>query len=179
MEPIILPNARKDELIVQTLEDETLVYDSKRHRAFCLNRTATLVWDRCDGETSMDQMVSTLNEELGVPANEDMVWLALKQLGTAHLIGETLEAPEALKANGYSRRDILKQMGMVGVAVLLPTVITMAAPRAAQAATCVQGNACAGLPQGTPCGPPQCTKICCGATPETRVCRQPSHADCA
>ena len=40
----LMPRARQDELVVEELPDETLVYDLKRHKARCLNRTAALVW---------------------------------------------------------------------------------------------------------------------------------------
>ena len=40
----LMPRARQDELVVEELQDETLVYDLERHKARCLNRTAALVW---------------------------------------------------------------------------------------------------------------------------------------
>ena len=39
----LMPRARQDELVVEELPDETLVYDLKRHKALCLNRTSVLV----------------------------------------------------------------------------------------------------------------------------------------
>ena len=33
----LMPRARQDELVVEELPDETLVYDLKRHKARCLN----------------------------------------------------------------------------------------------------------------------------------------------
>jgi hypothetical protein len=36
----MLPKARKKDLIVERLEDETLVYDLKTDRAHCLNHSA-------------------------------------------------------------------------------------------------------------------------------------------
>ncbi len=51
----LMPRARQDELVVEELSDETLVYDLKRHKANCLNRTAALVWQDCDGQTSVAQ----------------------------------------------------------------------------------------------------------------------------
>jgi hypothetical protein len=44
----LMPRARRDELVVEELDDETLVYDLERHKARCLNHTAALVW-RCWG----------------------------------------------------------------------------------------------------------------------------------
>ena len=39
----LMPRVRQDELIVEDLQDETLVYDLERHKASCLNGTAALV----------------------------------------------------------------------------------------------------------------------------------------
>jgi len=50
------PRARKDDLLIQDLPEETLVYDVVRHRAHCLNRTAALVWRHCDGKTSVEKL---------------------------------------------------------------------------------------------------------------------------
>ena len=37
--------AKKDNIVVQKLDDETLVYDRKENKAFCLNETSALVWE--------------------------------------------------------------------------------------------------------------------------------------
>ena len=39
---LMLPEARQDGLVIEELLEEILVYDLKRHRAYCLNRTAAL-----------------------------------------------------------------------------------------------------------------------------------------
>jgi len=44
-----LPQARSEDLVIQDIGDEVLVYDLTRHKAHCLNRTAALVWRKCDG----------------------------------------------------------------------------------------------------------------------------------
>ena len=167
-----LPRARNDRLVVKQVADETLVYDLERHRAYCLNAAAGLIWDQCDGRTDTDQMSAVLQSELGLPRDEEVVQLGLAGLGKAHLLVERLAPP--LLAARYSRRKFLVKAGVAGLAVLLPTVISIVSPTAAQAATCIAGNACTGFPIGTPCGPPNCTKICC-----MDKCRQASHADCA
>ena len=55
-----LPEARREDIVVQELPDETLVYDLKRHKALCLNRAAGLVWKHCDGRTSVAEMAVLL-----------------------------------------------------------------------------------------------------------------------
>ena len=91
----------------------------------------------------------------------------------AHLLVERLARP-VLTAR-YSRRKFLIKAGVVGLAALLPTVISIVSPTAAQAATCLTD--CAGTgpgPSGLPCNPTQCKKFCC-----SEVCRSANHPDCA
>ena len=58
----LMPRARQDELVVEELPDETLVYDLKRHEAHCLNRTSALAWRRCDGRTTVAEVAVLLGE---------------------------------------------------------------------------------------------------------------------
>ena len=168
-----LPQARNDHLVVKPLADETLVYDLQRHRAYCLNAAAGLIWGQCDGRTDADQMATALQSELGLPRDEDVVQLGLAGLDKAHLLVERLARP-VLTAR-YSRRKFLIKAGVVGLAALLPTVISIVSPTAAQAATCLTDCAGTGLGNsGIPCSPAQCKKFCCNET-----CRSASHPDCA
>ena len=168
---MMLPRARNDHLVIKQVADETLVYDLDRHRAYCLNAAAGLIWDQCDGRTDTGQMAAMLQSELGLPRDEDVVQLGLAGLDKAHLLAERL-APSLIAAR-YSRRKFLAKAGVVGLAVLLPTVISIVSPTAAQAATCIASNACSPGTESAFCGPPNCTKICCMSK-----CRVPSHADC-
>ncbi len=69
----LMPRARQDELVVEELQDETLVYDLKRHKARCLNRTAALVWRCCDGQTSVADVAALLEEQLATATDEAVV----------------------------------------------------------------------------------------------------------
>ena len=151
-----LPRARSDHLVVKQVADETLVYDLQRHRAYCLNAAAGLIWGQCDGQTDADQMAAVLQRELDLPCDKDVVQLGLAGLDKAHLLSEQL-APSLLTAR-YSRRKFLLRAGVVGLAALLPTVISIVSPTAAQAATCLTD--CTSQPDGAPCAPTQCAKIC-------------------
>ena len=48
------------------LPEETLMYDRERHKALCLNRTSSLVWRRCDGQTTVEEMIAILAREMDV-----------------------------------------------------------------------------------------------------------------
>ncbi len=144
----LMPRARQDELVVEELPDETLVYDLKRHKARCLNRTAALVWQRCDGRTSVAEVAALLEEQLAIPTDEAVVWMALDRLGRAHLLSEPVTLP-ADRAR-YSRREVLRTLRRVaGISLLLPVIESIVAPRAAAQASCVTASVCLASPQ--PC----------------------------
>ena len=47
----------RDDLIVKKMDGETVLYDEPVNRVHSLNRTATLVWDLCDGKNEAWDMV--------------------------------------------------------------------------------------------------------------------------
>lgn len=131
---MIHPKARQDDLVVQELFDELVVYDLARDEVHSLNPTAARVWQGCDGQTSPAQLAGRLQPEL-VPAQaEALVWLALDRLGQAHLLEQKVVRPGGLK---ISRRQALQALGIS--ALLLPVVASLAAPAAAQNWSCA-GN---------------------------------------
>jgi hypothetical protein len=135
-----IPCARTEGIVVQALPDEVLVYDLERHRAHCLNHTATLIWKRCDGQTSVTEMIRILEQEMQTPVPEGVVWLALRQLRKAHLLVERSHGPGGRAM--MSRREVMRRLGW-GAAVTLPLVTSIVAPTAVEAATC--------LPMGIVC----------------------------
>jgi len=148
-EPDVLPR-RKEGLIVEEVENETIVYDPKVDRMHCLNPTAALVFRHCDGATPVDQVSKRLSQRLGVPMDATVVNLTLHRLSRARLIEPLPGAP----VNAISRREVAKALGPTGgLSVLLPAVISVIAPTAASAATCVpiggcctvKGDCCPGL----------------------------------
>jgi len=149
------PRARVDELVVREVEDETLVYDLKRHRAHSLNQTAALVWRWCDGRTTVLEMAQRLQAELRLPADEEVVLLALDRLGRSHLLQERVTSKE--EAVRVSRRAVARKVAMAaGMTVLLPVVTSIVAPTPAAAATCLAtGQSCT---QNTQC----CSGSCLG-----------------
>ena len=150
----VMPRAREEDLLVEQLPDETLVYDLKGHKARCLNRTAALVWSHCDGQTSVAEMTTMLETELETPVDEAVVWMALDRLGRSRLLTEQVTLP-ADRA-GYSRRAVLRTIGRAaGIALFLPVVQTIVAPRAEAQATCVTLSVCLGLSTHCP-GSPIC-----------------------
>jgi hypothetical protein len=124
-EPPALPLRRETDLIVRPLSDETLVYDLARDTAHCLNATAAAVWCRCDGRTGVSELAAALRLECRITADEDVVWLALRQLQKARLL--QARVPHPAVAHRSSRRDLIRKLG---TAAALPIVMTILAPTA-------------------------------------------------
>jgi hypothetical protein len=147
--PARLPRMREHRLVIDELPDEVLVYDLDRHKAHCLNRTAAMVWRQCDGKTSPSEIARRLQRELDQPFNEDLVWLALRQLDKINLLENPIALPTQLA--GMSRREMVRALG-IAAAVAVPLVTSIIAPTAAEASTC--------LPKGASCPG---TILCCSA----------------
>jgi hypothetical protein len=138
-----VPEARTEGLVVQHLTDEVLVYDQDRHKAHCLNRTAALVWEQCDGKSTASDIARRLSLRQGGEVEEGVVWLAVGQLAKTHLLKEAAVGAGV----AVSRREVMRRIG-VGAAVALPVVTSIVAPEAAQAANCrPSGTACTASPQ--------------------------------
>lgn len=140
-----LPNARRDGLIVRELADETLVYDLERNKAHCLNRMAALVWKRCNGRLTVEELASVMAAETQAQVDEQVVCLALSQLRRKHLLSESFFV--ALRPR-ISRRDAMHRFGRTLV-IALPLIKSIAAPGAAQAVSC---STC-GMPPTAECCP--------------------------
>lgn len=146
------PTARRDGLVVEELDDETLVYDLASQRAHCLNPAATLVWKASDGATDVTEMTRRL-AQIGLPEREAVVWMALARLQRAGLLAERVGFPDDRAL--FTRKEVLRSLARTaGLALALPAVASITAPLAAQAASCVplaqcQGSRppnCGGLP---------------------------------
>ena len=56
----VVAPARRDDVLVEELEDEVVFSDPRTTRAFHLNGTAYLVWQRCDDRTTTRQIAQDL-----------------------------------------------------------------------------------------------------------------------
>lgn len=149
------PRGRQDQLLVEELPGELLVYDLIRNQAHCLNQAAAFIWQQCDGRTTVREIAARLPGALGLPDDEALVWLALDRLGRAGLLRDQPPPPAAARQLG--RRDLIRKLGLTGsVAVLLPLISTAEIPAAAEAAS-------------RPCTPPDCD---CASTAGTQGCCQ-------
>jgi hypothetical protein len=123
-----LPLARRQDLIVKELQDEVMVYDSKRNKAFCLNQTSAAVWQHCDGNTTIPQITQALRG-IDSSMNDSVVWFALQQLESDGLLEQSVTAPSEVA--GLTRKEVIKKFGLA--AALVPLVAVLVAPTPAKA----------------------------------------------
>jgi hypothetical protein len=159
-EPLgFLPEARRDGIFRKEVDGELLVYDLTRDKAHCLNESAAAMWKLCDGRTSTTEIAASLSKQAGTTVDERLVWLALADLRRTHLLEEPKPTQSSEDRNnsskkqaknnqwpqvmrGMSRREAVKRIGL-GAAIALPVVISITAPTAAQAGSCLgAGKAC-------------------------------------
>lgn len=157
---IVMPLARTEELIIEELPDELLIYDLKNDNAHCLNRSSAFVWKHCDGTRTVGQVAHLLEAELQMHVDVEVVWLALQQLEKYRLLKPA--AIPAAKPNRISRRELVSKYAPASLA--LPLIISIAAPTLAQLGSqlangqncslglqCQSGNCCCGSCTAQPC----------------------------
>ena len=156
------PLARSDELIVEEVGDDLLIYDEKTEKAHSLSASAARVWRHCDG--TMD--AEALGTELDL--DPDTTTRALMELEDSGLL-------DSGPVDGVTRREASKKFAKLGaVAASAPLVYSVVAPAPALAAT---QNFCLNLGCQTGCGAcHQAGCSCCGpGGGSTKLCT----ADCS
>ena len=89
------PSARRTGIVVKKLNNETLIYDTERHEAHCLNDNAAMIWEHCDGNRSIKDLGGLLTQGQNVTEDQkdQIVWIALDQLESAHLLEQPVAKP--------------------------------------------------------------------------------------
>lgn len=147
------PLARRRGLVVKKVGNEVLVYDTESDRAHCLNETAALVWNLCDGRRDATAIARAMQKELNVTVDDKVISFALTQLGRDNLLEQQSVIPNVF--SGMSRRQMMRTLG-IATAVALPLVTSIVAPTAVQAASC--------RPSGASCnGSGQCCSGLCSS----------------
>jgi hypothetical protein len=115
--------ARHDYLEIEKLDKELLVYNPVSNEAHALNPTTALILEKCDGQTLRSEVILAL--EAGEPGPE-VLEFGLAELAAAGLLKDVEKAP-----NTISRREFATRWG--GLAVAIPLVLSITAPRPADA----------------------------------------------
>ena len=178
------PLARSEDLIVEEIGDEVLVYDQTTNQAHSLGASAARVWRACDGKTGAD----ALGIEVGL--EHETVARALDELRACNLLDRG-----TVTGSGITRRDMgVKVAKLGGAAAAVPLIVSLAAPLPAAATTptiefCTQGGtsfAC-----GVDCMVRNCCCCCqttggvlltntgvfCGAGGNTKCCLPTAQCD--
>jgi hypothetical protein len=167
MEKEIKPLSRRDNLVVQEVKDEILIYDLNAAKAFCLNKTSALVWQACDGSKSIGEIGESVGKKLKSVVSEDIVWLALEQLKKDNLLENKDEITG--KFAGVSRREAIRKIGL-GSAVALPIVASLVVPTStmAQSSLLAPGVICTADAQ---CQSGRCRNPGCNPSGTSQICR--------
>jgi hypothetical protein len=123
------PRGIREHICTQQVGAEILVYDERRHKAFCLNQSSSVIWGLANGERTIGEMAAAASLQLESPVSEDFVLFAINELRREGLV-EQEATPEL--ASTISRRVMMRRIG-VGGALLLPAIAAIVAPTAAQA----------------------------------------------
>jgi hypothetical protein len=115
------PSARRDELTVREMADETVIYDHKTNQAHCLNRSTAFIWRQCDGTVAVEELADLVRKRLAIEPAEAVVQLALVQLSRRNLLKEPL--PPAVEHGRMGRRAMLKKLA---AAASLPLAFSVA-----------------------------------------------------
>jgi hypothetical protein len=155
-----LPKSRTDNIVIQSLLEEVLIYDLMTDRAYCLNKTSAVVFNACNGKTS----VSDLKSESRLP--DEMIFLALDELKRANLLEK--DADYGSPFAGMTRREVIRKAGLNSL-IALPVISALVAPTAAQAQSGVLTFTCS--------NPGSATSSFCAAT--LADCNTPAKTLCA
>ena len=151
----LMPRARQDELVVEELRDETLVYDLERHEARWWDAARVRVGGHVDGQTGGAGGAALVEEQSATRADGAVGWRARDRLSRAHLLSEPVTLP-ADRAR-YSRRQMLRTLRRVaGISLLLPVIESIVSPLAAAQASCVSIGVCQSFPISACGGAPIC-----------------------
>jgi hypothetical protein len=133
-----------EQISLQVIGEETLLYDTLHHQAWCLNRSSACIWHLCDGQRDVQQIAAAGSKELNAQVTEDIVVLALAELREKNLL-----EPETATAlpDSVTRREMLSRAGLAAAAILPVVASILAPPAHAQTGSMVGTAALAKFPR--------------------------------
>jgi hypothetical protein len=116
---------------IERSADEILALKADSLEAHALNQSAAVVYDLCDGQTPKAEMAKAVHSRTGLPADEEIVDLALAELVETGLV--VVDAAD--NAAAVTRRSLIRRLSLTSaVAMMLPVVESVVVPSAADAA---------------------------------------------
>lgn len=157
-----LPLARGDDLVVEELGDELLIYDKLENRAHSLNGTAARVWRACDGYTNTAVLATKLE------LDSDTLEKALYELESCALLQQEPQI-------GHTRREMTVKAAKFGAVASIPFIYSVVGPIPMAAATPTPAQcqfystgSCGACKQI--CGCCCCCQNCSNFDPSCKVC---------
>lgn len=121
---INFPQARDENVVVESVGDETVIYDLDTHVAHALKPLAAAVYAYADGKNTAAEIAELASYRLATAVSEADVVEAIAQLEAISMI----TAPVLNVRTGLSRRQALKSFAAAGAgSVLVMSVATSAA----------------------------------------------------
>ncbi len=137
----MIPLLRTEQILVQEVGDELIIYDRKSCTSHCLNQIAARVWHYCNGHNTVEDIAKLLEKELELSPNqtselgvakenvnsEVLVWQALEEFERYQLLQEYIQPGAA----SLSRRKAIKKAAIGGGVVLgalLPMIRSIVVP---------------------------------------------------
>ena len=175
-----LPLARTEDLLIEELSEETVVYDLDTKSVHCLSPLAAAVFAACDGRTAAAAAAEAVGARLGREVSESDVLAAVAQLEERALFSSPVLHLHNGNGNGISRRDFARRGALAGAAAFaVPLITSIAAPTAAMATSGI-ATGCAGCGKNSDCtsnhccqsnAGKQCSQGCCvGANNSCHFC---------
>jgi len=164
--------ARGEELLIESVGDETVIYDIKSKEAHCLKALAAVVFALADGSNTTADIAELAAYRLGQPVTEAEVVDAVAQLEQHAL----LDTPLVIR-DGISRREALGRMAATGIGatVGVSMITTVMAPTALAAGSQIAtGNCCGSTLNNDACTGqnPHCQSGHCCANQPGQSCNQ-------
>ncbi len=127
-----MENPRKRTSVARTGSGDGLhLFDHKQQQAYALNTTSALVWQHCDGQTTPEQLMELLRQNLNVSRAqaEQLTWLALDELRKANLLEAEVARPRPLSSK-LTRRQMLTTFATAGVALAVVPMVALVTTQA-------------------------------------------------
>lgn len=120
-------NIAGNRVSIQEIGTETLIYDERTHKAWCLNQSAGCIWHLCDGQNNVAQIATKAAVELDSRIDEELVLITLAELRQQDLLRpDSIEGLTGI----LTRREMISRSGLAAAA-LLPVIAALTAPPAA------------------------------------------------
>ena len=127
-----MENPRKKTTITTAAGGDGLqVFDHQQQQAYALNATSALVLQHCDGRTTPEQLMELVRQDSNVSHEqaEQLIWLALDELGKANLLEAEVAHPRQFPSN-LTRRQMLTTFATAGVALAVVPIVALVTTQA-------------------------------------------------